>query len=189
MIDSALVFDMDNPGWVSALSLANAFVLAEDAVGTSSVTVTTSSTGVAALGSWTLGTTAGANSITATHSTGTQTFTATGVAGPAAKLAFTTEPSASTVAGVAFANQPVVEIQDASGNRVTSATDNMTLALSSGTGTLSGTATVAAVAGVATSRGFRQGVGSERDRVDLRHDECLCDHSRRSRHHRHQRRQ
>ena len=34
------------------------------------------------------------------------------MAGTATKLAFTTQPSASTVAGVAFAAQPVVTIQD-----------------------------------------------------------------------------
>jgi hypothetical protein len=55
---------------------------------------------------------------------------------------------------VAFAPAPVVTIQDANGNTVTTATDNVTLTLSGGAGTLSGDTTVAAVAGVATFGGL-----------------------------------
>jgi hypothetical protein len=113
--------------------------------------------GLATLGSWTLGLTAGGNSLTAT-SDGLDgspvTFTATATAGNATQLVFTTEPPASTTAGVAFAPAPVVTIQDANGNTVTTATDNVTLTLSTGTGTLSGSTTVAAVAGVATFGGL-----------------------------------
>ena len=70
--------------------------------------------------------------------------------GPAAKLAFTTQPSAGT-AGVAWATQPVVTIQDAGGNTISSDTSTVTLAIqvNPGSGTLSGTVSKAAVAGVA----------------------------------------
>src|SRR5436190_1542303 len=64
---------------------------------------------------------------------------------------------ASTVAGVAFAQQPVVQIQDTFGNVVTSGTDStrvLTVALTTGSGTLSGTVTKAAVAGVADFAGY-----------------------------------
>ena len=82
--------------------------------------------------------------------TGATNFgTLTSVVGVASQLAVTTEPSASTVAGVAFAQQPVVTVQDQFGNTVTGDTSTVTLALTTGTGTLSGTATKAAVAGVA----------------------------------------
>ena len=76
-------------------------------------------------------------------------------AGPAAKLAFTTPPSDST-AGAAFGTQPVVAVQDANGNTVTTDTSSVTLALANnpGGGTLSGTTTVAAVNGVATFSGL-----------------------------------
>ena len=94
-----------------------------------------------------------ATSGTLTSATTSPAFTIT--AGTATKIALTTQPSASTVAGTAFAQQPVVTIQDAQGNTVTSATDNVTIALTTGTGTLSGTATVAAVAGVATFTGLK----------------------------------
>ena len=69
--------------------------------------------------------------------------------GAATQLAVTTQPSASTVSGVAIAQQPVVTIRDAFGNTRTGDTDTITAALTGGTGALSGTATEAAVAGVA----------------------------------------
>jgi hypothetical protein len=78
-------------------------------------------------------------------------------AGAATQLAFTTSPGNST-AGSALTSQPVVEAQDALGNRVTSFTGAITLAIKGGTGTagatLAGTKTVNAVAGVATFSGL-----------------------------------
>ena len=83
--------------------------------------------------------------------------------GAAAKLAFTTSPSNST-GGVAFGTQPVVTVQDADGNAVTTDTSTVTLAIvtNPGGGTLSGTVIVAAVNGVATFDGLsidKTGVG------------------------------
>ncbi len=69
------------------------------------------------------------------------------------KLAFTTQPSASTMSGVAFAQQPVVTIQDAAGTTITTATDLITLSLTTGTGTLGGTLSMNAVKGVADFSG------------------------------------
>lgn len=70
-------------------------------------------------------------------------------------MQFSTQPSASTVSGVAFAAQPVVRFLDRVGTLNASATDSATLALTTpGTATLSGTTTVAAVAGVATFAGL-----------------------------------
>ncbi|MEI7902163.1 MAG: Ig-like domain-containing protein, partial [bacterium] len=77
-------------------------------------------------------------------------------AAAANKLVFTTQPSASTVAGVAFATQPVVTIEDQYGNTVTSGADSMVsvaLTLTSGTGSLGGAASMNAVAGVANFAG------------------------------------
>jgi alpha-tubulin suppressor-like RCC1 family protein len=67
------------------------------------------------------------------------------------KLAFTVQP-VNTTAGVLITPGVAVAIQDADGNTVTTATDNVTVAMatSSPSGTLAGTATVAAVNGVAT---------------------------------------
>jgi hypothetical protein len=61
----------------------------------------------------------------------------------------TTQPSGA-VNGVAFTQQPVVRIVDASGNTVTNSSVNVVATIASGTGTLSGTTTVAASSGVAT---------------------------------------
>ena len=86
---------------------------------------------------------AGANATTAA-------FTITHAAASALSVAI--EPSASTVAGVAIATQPIVEVHDAFGNVVTTggdSTQTITAALTTGTGALSSTTTEAAVAGVA----------------------------------------
>jgi len=85
-----------------------------------------------------------------THAGASDTFAIT----YAKKLVFTQQPSASTEEDVAFAQQPVVEIRDSSDDLIADATDEVTLALTTGDGTLSGTATVAAVAGVATFTGL-----------------------------------
>jgi len=72
--------------------------------------------------------------------------------GAAAQLAFSTQPSASTVLNVPFATQPVVQIQDASGNLVTNGADatvNVALTLTTGIGVLGGTTSMNAVAGEA----------------------------------------
>ena len=93
----------------------------------------------------------------------TLTASATGVAtgatstafnvsvGPAAKLAFRVQPT-STTGGVAIAPAVQVEIRDAGGNRVTAATNTVTVAIGTNpnAGSLGGTKSVAAVAGVAS---------------------------------------
>ena len=71
-------------------------------------------------------------------------------AGPAAKLVFAVEPSASYTANAPIAVK--VSIEDANGNVVTTDTSTVALTLSGGTAgaTLGGTVSTAAVAGVAT---------------------------------------
>lgn len=66
----------------------------------------------------------------------------------ASQLAFTTQPSA-TVAGQGISPSVVVAVQDSQGNTVTTATNQVTVAIS-GSGVLSGTAVVTAAAGLAT---------------------------------------
>ena len=78
----------------------------------------------------------------------------------ASKLEFTTQPSPSTLTGVAFAQQPVVKIEDPFGNVATSGADatvNVALTLTTGTGVLSGTTAMNAVNGVAdfTGKGLK----------------------------------
>src|SRR5205807_791322 len=62
-------------------------------------------------------------------------------AGAATQLALTTQPSTSAQSGVAFAQQPVVQVRDAAGNAVGQAGVTVTAAIATGGGTLGGTAT------------------------------------------------
>ena len=100
-------------------------------------------------GTYTL--TATASGLTAAVST---SFT---IYGPASRLAFATSPSSST-GGTAFATQPVVTVQDASGNTVTSSTASVTLSITAPVGGAVLTCTANprnAVAGVASFSGCR----------------------------------
>lgn len=68
--------------------------------------------------------------------------------GPAVRLRIATEPSSSATAGVTFSQQPVLYVEDAGGNRVT--TDNSTVVTAerlAGTGTLQGILTATASSG------------------------------------------
>src|SRR5439155_560182 len=115
--------------------------------GTSSITgadQTTNASGIATVGSWTLGRTTGGYTLTASSAglTGSPvTFTATATAGAAARLAMATQPSGTVQNGVIFPQQPVVQLQDASGNPVSQSGTTVTAAIASGGGTLGGTAT------------------------------------------------
>src|SRR5439155_23285831 len=72
-------------------------------------------------------------------------------AGAAYKLTLQTQPPANAVAGIAFAPQPVIRVEDAAGNLIS--TDNgrvITAARGTGTGVLQGATTATTVNGVAT---------------------------------------
>ncbi len=69
------------------------------------------------------------------------TFTSTANAGTGPQLALTTQPSATAQSGVAFAVQPVVQLQDADGNNQSQSGLVVTASIASGTGTLGGTLT------------------------------------------------
>jgi hypothetical protein len=75
------------------------------------------------------------------------------VVGTATKLAFTTEPSSSAMGGTAFAVQPVVSIEDAAGNVVTTDTSQVTLSLA-------GSPTGAALACTSNPRAASAGVAT-----------------------------
>jgi adhesin/invasin len=120
----------------------------------------TNVSGIATVGSWTLGAVSGVNTLTATAAglTGSPvTFTATGtpvnVVAPPTQLGITTQPGGAET-GMALTVQPVVVILDATGALVPSATNAVTVSMVSstaaGAAALSGTTTVNAVNGVAT---------------------------------------
>jgi hypothetical protein len=96
---SVLVSDANNNP-VGGVSVT--FAVASGGGSVTGASATTNASGIAAVGSWTLGTVAGANSLTATSAglTGSPvTFTATGVAGAATKYVVTSS-SYTPVAGV-----------------------------------------------------------------------------------------
>jgi hypothetical protein len=85
------------------------------------------------------------------------------VAGPATQLVLATAPTQAMESAVAFTQQPVVTIQDVWGNPCLPNTLAVTVALTTGTGTLNGTAVVTASGGVATFSGLSLNlVGSDK---------------------------
>ena len=112
--------------------------------------VSTNASGIATTASWTLGTTAGSNTVTATATglTGSPVlFTATGTAGAATKLVIVQQPSTTATTGDAFLQQPTVQLQDTFSNPVSQLGVIVTAAISSGTGTLGGTSLTASTDG------------------------------------------
>jgi adhesin/invasin len=113
---------------------------------------TTNSSGIATVGSWTLGNAAGPNSITASTPgvSGLVTITATGVAGPAVSIEIANPAAASqsAAAGSAVAIPPSVKVVDARGNAVAGA--SVTFAVSSGGGSITGGNATTASNGIAT---------------------------------------
>src|SRR5256885_956938 len=85
------------------------------ATGSGSVNPTTSasnSSGIATT-TWTLGTAAGTQTVQATGAGSPVSFSATATAGAATQLTISTPPSATAQSGVAFAQQPVVQLREA----------------------------------------------------------------------------
>jgi hypothetical protein len=120
----------------------------------SGATPTTNSSGIATVGSWTLGTTAGSNALTATASglSGSPvTFTASAAAGSAGKLSFVTQPGASGTSGQPLSPQPVLQLLDVNDNPVSTGGVTVTASIASGpAGSLSGASVNTASNGRAT---------------------------------------
>jgi hypothetical protein len=77
-----------------------------------------------------------------------------GATGVASQLVVTTPPSGAAVSGEPLATQPIVAIEDSSGNIVTTATGTVTASIASGAGTISAGATATVTNGVATFSGL-----------------------------------
>lgn len=119
---------------------------------------TTNSSGVATVGGWTLGTTAGANAMSATV-TGLgspASFTATGIAGPATTIAIAAGGTPQTAtAGSNVPIAPAVKVSDANGNGVSGVA--VTFAVASGGGSVTGGSATSVAGGVATVGSWRLG--------------------------------
>ncbi len=116
----------------------------------------TNAAGVATVGSWTLGTIAGANSLTASAPGVTPVaFTATGLAGAAATIVKVTGDLQSAVVNTIVPTAPQVRIVDQFGNSVPGTT--VSAAVASGGGSITNAAPVADSAGVASVGTWRLG--------------------------------
>ncbi|MDQ3242465.1 MAG: hypothetical protein M3Q09_01895 [Gemmatimonadota bacterium] len=115
----------------------------------SGATVTTDASGIATVGSWTLGPSTGANVLNATSGTlGGVAFTATSTAGAAASLAKTAGDNQTAAAGSAVPIPPSVLVKDANGNPRSDV--SVTFAVVSGGGSITGATAVTNAAGIAT---------------------------------------
>lgn len=111
----------------------------------------TGSDGIATIGSWTVGTTVGTNTLTASAA-GLEgspvTFTATAVAGPASAMTKHAGDNQSATLGTNLTTNPAVKVTDANGNPVSGV--SVTFAVSGGGGSITGATQVTGVDGTAT---------------------------------------
>jgi hypothetical protein len=130
--------------------------------GTANPTSAVTTAGGTAQTNWTIGGTAGPQTLNVSGSGLTPnplavsaTATTTTVAGPATQLVFSQQPT-TTAAGAPFSPAIQLTAKDAGGLVATTFTGNVTVGISTnpGDGSLAGTLTVAAVAGVATFPGL-----------------------------------
>jgi hypothetical protein len=145
---SVIVKDASNNP-VSGITIT--FAVASGGGSATGLSTTTNSSGIATVGSWTLGTTAGTNTLTATGSglSGSPvTFTATGTAGTATQLAIQTGNSQSATTGTAVTIDPSVIVKDANNNPVSGIT--ITFAVALGGGSATGLSVTTNSSGIAT---------------------------------------
>jgi adhesin/invasin len=121
-------------------------------------TTTTNSAGIATLGSWTLGTAAGPNTLTVTSSAiagVTLTIQAAGGAGPAANIAAFAGNNQNATAGGKIPVLPSVKVTDANGNFAPGVP--VTFAAGPGSGTVTGGSVTTDASGIATVGGWKLG--------------------------------
>ena len=122
---------------------------------------TTDASGIAQVGSWTLGAAAGPNSLTATSGslTGSPvTFSATGTSGAAGNITIVSGDAQSAIAGANVAVAPSVKVTDASGNAVAGTTVTFTVA--TGGGSVTGGSATTNSSGIATVGSWKLGTAA-----------------------------
>lgn len=118
--------------------------------------VATDASGIASVGSWTLGTAAGPNVLNASAGTlSPVAFTATGTAGAAATLTKSAGDNQNGTAGTPVAVPPSVTVKDANGNPKSGVV--VTFAVASGGGSVTSGSATSNAAGVATVGSWRLG--------------------------------
>jgi len=154
-LPSVIVKDADGAA-VSGVSVA--FAVASGGGTITGASATTGADGIATVGSWTLGTTAGTNTLTATSgslSGSPLTFTATGTAGTATQLAKYAGDSQSATVGTTVSTLPSVIVKDANNNPVSGV--SVTFSVTSGSGTVTGGSATTGLNGIATAGGWTLG--------------------------------
>jgi adhesin/invasin len=119
---------------------------------------TTNASGIATVGSWTLGATVGANTLTATSTglTGSPvTFTATGIVGSPTTIALNAGNGQTATVGTAVATAPSVRVTDALNSPVSGVA--VTFAVASGGGSITGASTTTNAFGIATVGSWTMG--------------------------------
>jgi adhesin/invasin len=137
------------------------FAVASGGGSISGAAATTNSSGVATVGSWTLGPTAGLNTLTATGpglTPSSVTFTATASAPPAVAMAISAGNQQSANAGTDVPIKPAVIVTDAQGRGVPGIA--VTFAVTSGGGSITGGNAVTNSSGIATVGSWTLGIGS-----------------------------
>ncbi len=115
----------------------------------SGLTQTTNGQGIATVGGWTLGTTAGANSMTATIAgSGPVTISATATAGPPSVVAKNGGDNQSASARAPVTTRPAVKVSDQFGNPVSGA--GVVFTVAAGGGVVTGGTQTTDAAGIAT---------------------------------------
>jgi adhesin/invasin len=125
---------------------------------------TSDAAGLAAVGSWTLGTSAGSNSLNASAgslSGSPVTFTATGTAGPATSLATSAGDGQSAAVGTSVATPPTVLVTDAFSNPVSGV--QVTFSVTAGNGSLTGPVSTTGAAGTAAVGSWTLGATAKVD--------------------------
>ncbi|MFA5414893.1 MAG: PEGA domain-containing protein [Methanoregula sp.] len=133
-LPGVIVQDANNTP-VSGVSVT--FAVATGGGSVTGASATTDANGIATVSSWTLGTTAGSNTLTATSEslTGSPvTFTATGTAGAATQIAMNAGNGQSATVGTAVTILPSVIVQDANNNPVSG--ESVTFAVATGGGSV-----------------------------------------------------
>lgn len=126
-----------------------AFAVAAGGGSVTGANPSTNAQGIAAVGSWTLGTAAGSQSLTATAGALTPvTFSAAAAAGPAAAMLVTQGAAQTATVGTAVTQPPAVRVNDQFGNPVAGVA--VTFAVTGGGGQITGATTTTTAAGVAT---------------------------------------
>jgi adhesin/invasin len=145
----------DNP----IANVAITFAVASGGGTITGASATTNESGIATVGSWTLGAAAGPNTLTASSPTisgVTVTFQAAGGAGPPANIVAFAGNNQTGTAGGNIANAPSVKVTDANGNFVAGFT--VTFAPGTGSGSVTGGSAVSNSSGIATVGSWKLGI-------------------------------